>query len=57
VAREGLSSFDVVERVYTDVPRHLWPLAEGSVRAHLAKLLDEGRVSFDGRRYRAIEVG
>lgn len=57
VAREGLSSFDVVERVYTDVPRHLWPLAEGSVRAHLAKLIDEGRVSFDGRRYRAIEVG
>ena len=33
---------------YGDTPRVLWPLAERSLRAHLDKLVREGRASFDG---------
>lgn len=54
VGASGQTSMDVVARVYTDVPRQLWPLAEGSVRAHLSKLVEEGKVGFDGRRYFAV---
>ncbi len=39
---------EVVEVVYADVDRSLWPLAARSVRAHLRKLADEGRVVFGG---------
>lgn len=38
----------VVEVVYADVDRSLWPLAARSVRAHLRKLDAEGRVRFGG---------
>lgn len=41
---------DIVEVVYRDVDRSLHPLAARSVAAHLRKLADEGRVSFDGTR-------
>jgi hypothetical protein len=34
-----------VTRVYADVDPILHPAAERSVRAHLAKLVDEGRVA------------
>ena len=37
----------VVAAVYADVPAHLHPAAEYSVRAHLRKLVDEGRVPAD----------
>jgi len=33
----------LVTRAYADTPRALWPLAERSLRAHLAKLVAEGR--------------
>jgi ribonuclease/clavin/mitogillin len=33
---------------YGDTPRVLWPLAERSLRAHLDKLVTEGRARFDG---------
>ena len=33
---------------YGDTPRVLWPLAERSLRAHLDKLVREGRARFDG---------
>jgi glyoxylase-like metal-dependent hydrolase (beta-lactamase superfamily II) len=33
---------------YGDTPRMLWPLAERSLRAHLDKLVTEGRARFDG---------
>lgn len=33
---------------YGDTPRMLWPLAERSLRAHLDKLVNEGRARFDG---------
>jgi glyoxylase-like metal-dependent hydrolase (beta-lactamase superfamily II) len=34
----------IVARVYADVPKVLHPAAERSVRAHLAKLIDDGRL-------------
>lgn len=33
---------------YGDTPRMLWPLAERSLRAHLDKLVRDGRARFDG---------
>jgi glyoxylase-like metal-dependent hydrolase (beta-lactamase superfamily II) len=39
---------DLVARIYTDVDRSLWPLATGSVLAHLDKLATEGRVRCEG---------
>lgn len=36
---------DLLERVYDDVPRQVWPVAELSLRAHLIKLEAEGRVT------------
>lgn len=34
---------DLVARAYADTPRKLWPLAERSLLAHLAKLATDGR--------------
>src|SRR5215204_3783937 len=43
---------EVVARVYAGVDRSLHPAAELSVRAHLAKLTHEGRVTTpDGERF------
>jgi glyoxylase-like metal-dependent hydrolase (beta-lactamase superfamily II) len=39
----GGSVATLVERAYSDTPRVLWPLAERSLLAHLAKLEREGR--------------
>ncbi len=44
---------DVVARVYADVDPALHPAAERSVRAHLDKLVAEGRVRADGGGWRA----
>lgn len=38
---------ELVAIAYADTPRMLWPLAERSLRAHLDKLLAEGRAFFD----------
>jgi hypothetical protein len=48
---------EVVARVYAEVDPALHPAAELSVRAHLAKLVREGRVATDGdgTRYRPAE--
>jgi hypothetical protein len=35
----------IVKRIYTDVPEFLHPAAAQSVRSHLRKLLNEGRVA------------
>ena len=40
-ADAGLS--DLVPEAYADTPKPLWPLAERSLRAHLDKLVGEGR--------------
>lgn len=51
---EGASLSDIVSRAYDDTPRAAWPLAGLSVRAHLVKLLREGRVQERGDRYAAM---
>ena len=38
----------LLERVYDDKPPSVWPLALRSLRAHLDKLVGEGRVEMDG---------
>ncbi|HVK89607.1 MAG TPA: MBL fold metallo-hydrolase [Kofleriaceae bacterium] len=39
---------EMLPTTYSDTPRVLWPLAERSLRAHLVKLVREGRVRDDG---------
>lgn len=38
---------ELVAVAYADTPRMLWPLAERSLRAHLDKLVNEGRAALD----------
>lgn len=38
----------VLERAYADKPPSIWPLARFALDAHLAKLIDEGRVRSEG---------
>ena len=45
---------DLVPQVYDDVPKALYPLAEKSLRAHLDKLVAEGRVEVRRGRYRRV---
>ncbi len=40
---------DLLPLAYGDTPRMLWPLAERSLRAHLDKLVTDGRARFDGK--------
>jgi glyoxylase-like metal-dependent hydrolase (beta-lactamase superfamily II) len=42
---------DLVARAYDDTPQALWPLALGSLEAHLIKLEREGRIGMDGERW------
>ncbi len=39
---------ELLPAAYGDTPRMMWPLAERSLRAHLDKLVNEGRARFDG---------
>jgi glyoxylase-like metal-dependent hydrolase (beta-lactamase superfamily II) len=50
---EGLNTpAEIRARVYEDLDPRLFGAAEGSVLAHLAKLVDERRVRVEGGRYR-----
>jgi ribonuclease/clavin/mitogillin len=50
VLRDGPSEpVAIVKRIYTDVPEFLHPAAAQSVRSHLRKLLNEGRVEEHGQ--------
>jgi glyoxylase-like metal-dependent hydrolase (beta-lactamase superfamily II) len=42
---------ELLETAYADTPRTLWPLAERSLRAHLVKLVREGRVREGAGRF------
>ena len=42
-ATSDASVEDLVPVAYSDTPKLLWPLAERSLRAHLDKLVGEGR--------------
>jgi len=48
----SLAPPDIVPGVYTDVDPRAYPLAEMNVRAHLEKLVAEGRVAAEGEAYR-----
>jgi len=43
LAQDARSLDDLTPEVYADTPRVLWPLAKRSLRAHLDKLVREGR--------------
>jgi hypothetical protein len=45
---EPVTLDSMLPTAYGDTPRVLWPLAERSLRAHLDKLVAEGRARFDG---------
>ena len=47
-ANPGLSSHDLVPKVYQDVPEQLYGLAERSLLAHLIKLEEDGRAARSG---------
>lgn len=53
LARRGGTLAELVPDVYADTPRMLWPLAERSLRAHLDKLVREGRVHEHAGRWQA----
>ncbi|HEX5368674.1 MAG TPA: hypothetical protein VFY10_04590, partial [Dehalococcoidia bacterium] len=42
---ETLTSWQIMERIYTDLNPRLRRLADGNVRSHLGKLVKEGRVT------------
>lgn len=50
-ASPGARSAELVARVYSDVEPSLYPLAERSLIAHLAKLEAEGRAERHGDRW------
>jgi glyoxylase-like metal-dependent hydrolase (beta-lactamase superfamily II)/8-oxo-dGTP pyrophosphatase MutT (NUDIX family) len=45
----------LVERVYDDTPRDLWPYAERSLLAHLLKLEAEGKAVREGEQWRRAD--
>lgn len=52
-AHPGATLDELVRDAYADTPSFLWPLAARSLRAHLDKLLREGRARVDGDRWSA----
>ena len=50
-AQEG---WRTVASAYDDVPVTTWPIALLSLRAHLEKLVTEGRVRHEGSRYAGV---
>jgi ribonuclease/clavin/mitogillin len=51
-AAPGSTPDELVPVAYDDTPVHVWPIALLSLRAHLDKLVAEGRAVVDGERYR-----
>ena len=45
---------EIVPIVYTEIPEAVYPLAELNVRAHLEKLVSEGRVCEKDDQFRVI---
>lgn len=54
-ANPALTSCQLVPKVYTDVPEHLYGWAERSLLAHLLKLEKDGRARREGDRWRAVQ--
>ena len=51
VGTSGGTDLELLPFAYADTPREMWPFARLSLQAHLAKLIDEGRVRLTGGRY------
>ncbi|KAF5018955.1 hypothetical protein F66182_9044 [Fusarium sp. NRRL 66182] len=51
------TAMELVEVIYKDVPKELYPAACGGVLRILGKLKGEGRVSHDGDRWRMLAEG
>jgi glyoxylase-like metal-dependent hydrolase (beta-lactamase superfamily II) len=49
--QNGATDVELVPSAYDDTSRALWPIALLSLRAHLIKLVDEGRVRRDEQRF------
>lgn len=49
------SVFEIVEIVYRDYPKEVWPAAENGVEQHLGKLVEEQKVAFVDGKYRVNE--
>ena len=47
----GATPKSLVPIAYSDTPKHVWPMAILSVRAHIEKLVQEGRVAETDGRY------
>lgn len=54
-ANPGLTSDELVPKVYTDVPEHLYGWAERSLLAHLLKLEKDGRAVRVSERWQAVQ--
>jgi hypothetical protein len=50
----GGTEDEIVAGAYDDVPVTTWPIALLSLRAHLEKLVTEGRVRREGSRYAGL---
>jgi len=50
----GGTDDEIVASAYDDVPVTTWPIALLSLRAHLEKLVTEGRVRHEGSRYAGV---
>jgi len=46
---EGAADDELLADAYDDTPVTIWPIALLSLRAHLTKLVEEGRVRTDSR--------
>lgn len=52
---EPQSLTQLLEKVYNDVDRAMWPLAEHSLQASLSKLMGEGKCQQVGNRYQIVK--
>jgi endoribonuclease LACTB2 len=52
----GASDIDLLPTAYADTPTSAWPFALFSLRAHLAKLVGEGRVREEGTRFIGVSL-
>jgi glyoxylase-like metal-dependent hydrolase (beta-lactamase superfamily II) len=53
---EALSSWEIMERLYTDIDPRLRRAADGNVRSHLAKLDQEGRLRVEPGKPRVLSA-
>ena len=54
-SRPGRTLAELVAVAYDDTPAHIWPIATISLEAHLAKLVEDGRVRLDDARYWPVD--